>query len=31
MFASRKTTRTATAATTAAWTAWARHISVARS
>ena len=31
MFAIRKTTRTATAATTAACTAWARHMSVARS
>jgi hypothetical protein len=31
MFATRKTTPMATAATTAAWTAWARHMSVARS
>ena len=31
MFAIRKTTRIATAATTAACTAWDRHISVARS
>jgi hypothetical protein len=31
MFATRKTIRTATAATTAAWTSWARHMSVARS
>ncbi len=31
MFAIRKTTRTATAATTTACTAWARHMSVARS
>ena len=31
MFATRKTIAIATAATTAACTAWARHMSVARS